>query len=548
MKLFLLLAFLAAPQNGATEKCTLSGTVVNAITGEPLAKVRILASGAGSDSGSTPSTVTDAKGRFTLVNLAPGRYELKGQRNGFLDGVYGARQAEGNGTPVALEAGQEIKDLQLKLTPFGVIAGTIRDSDGEALARLTVTVHRVRFEHGRRQIVQAGGAYTDDLGQYRIPDLPPGKYYVFAEAVKAADFGSMSRAETITEDHSPKGSTQPQTLVPALYPGVQDPASAKTVEVGAGARVTGIDITLARSHTVTVKGRASAPPGMRMSGVEMDYAGAGDAHLGLHLFAAVSQKDEFVFHDVPPGNYVLTASAGAPVKAFNGTMEMFPEDFKARQPLQVGTEPVDNVRLIMQAGADVTGHVTVVDDDKAELAGNFVSIDEGDGDPELVPILAGNSFKRTLPVGHYWVIPELGGDLVVRSMTAQGRSVLDDGLTVTGPANIDLEITLAHEGGELVGVVLDAADKPVAGATVVLAPQGKQNARTDLFRDIQSDQYGRFTVEGVAPGDYRLFAWEDVDPGMWWDPDFRKKYVAKSTAVTIGAKEKAQAKVHLAKD
>ncbi len=547
MGLFLLLALLAAPQDGPPKKCTLSGTAVNALTGEPLAKVRILAAGAGSESGATPSTTSDAKGRFTLVDLVPGRYELKGQRNGFLDGVYGARRPEGNGTPVALEAGQEIHDLELKLTPFGVIAGTVRDADGEPLARITVTVHRLRFERGRRHIQMAGGAYTDDLGQYRIPDLAPGKYFVFAEAAKAGEFGSMASVSVITEDHSPKGAERPLTLLPALYPGVQDPSAARTVDVAPGARVTGIDIALTRSRTVSVKGRTSAPPGMHMSGVELDYATGGSGQPGLHLFAPVNQRDEFEFHEVPPGNYVLTASAGAPLKTGSGTIELFPEEMKVRQPLQVGTIPIDNVRLLMQGGAEISGHVTVAGDDKADLAGNMVSFDDGQGDPEQTMIGAGNSFKSTLPLGRYSVLPLVpGGDLVIRSMTAEGKNILEDGLTVSGPGKIALEITFARDGGEVAGVVLDAYDKPVAGATVVLVPQGKLSARVDLFEEGQSDQYGRFSMEGISPGAYKLYAWEDVEPGMWWDPDFLKKYESKAVAVTIAPGEKAQSKVHAA--
>lgn len=546
MLLFLLFAFLAAPQGRPSPKCALSGTVVNALTGEPLAKVRVLAYGSGGGSNATPATVTDAKGHFTLVDLPAGRYEVKGQRNGFLDGAYGARHAEGSGTPIAVESGQEIKDLQLKLTPFAVIAGSIRDADGEPLSRITVTVHRLRFERGRRRLVQAGGAYTDDLGQYRIPDLAPGKYLVFAEAAKAADFGSMSRVEVITEDHSPKGSERPLALLPTLYPGVQDPSAARPVELSAGARVTGIDITLSRSRTVTVKGRASAPAGMRMSGVELNLAGVESGEPGLHMFTPVSQRDDFEFHDVPPGNYVLTASAGAPVKAFNGSMEMFPEELKARVPITVGSSPIDNVRLIMQEGAEIDGHLTVADDPKADLSGNFVSVDDGESDPDQVPIVSGNTFKSAQPLGRYTILPDLlGGDLIVRSMEVQGKDVLNGGLTISGPGKIALEITLSHDGGELAGVVLGEDGKPFAGATAVLVPQGKLAHRIDLFRTTQSDQYGRFLMEGITPGDYRLFAWQDVEAGIWWDADFLKKYETKSTPVSVAPKGKGEAKVHV---
>ena len=128
----LLMALFAAAQNAFPEKCTISGTVIHALTGEPLHRVQILAEGGSS---TTPFTTTDAKGNFTLVDLNPGQYRLKGQRNGYLDTYYGSRRAEGKGVPISVEAGQEVKGLQFKLLPFGVIAGTIREADGEPLER-----------------------------------------------------------------------------------------------------------------------------------------------------------------------------------------------------------------------------------------------------------------------------------------------------------------------------------------------------------------------------------------------------------------------------
>src|SRR5437667_10013635 len=94
----LLLALLFAPQDKpSTEKCTISGTVVNSVTGEALNKVEVLAEGPGDNSRIEPFTSTDAKGNFTLADLAPGQYRLRGQRNGYLETYYGMRRAEGKG-------------------------------------------------------------------------------------------------------------------------------------------------------------------------------------------------------------------------------------------------------------------------------------------------------------------------------------------------------------------------------------------------------------------------------------------------------------------
>src|SRR5713226_1313839 len=94
----LLLALLFAPQDKPwAEKCAISGTVVSSVTGEPLNKVQVLAEGPGDDSRTTLFTTTDPKGNFSLTDLVPGQYRLKGQRNGYLETYYGLRHAEGKG-------------------------------------------------------------------------------------------------------------------------------------------------------------------------------------------------------------------------------------------------------------------------------------------------------------------------------------------------------------------------------------------------------------------------------------------------------------------
>jgi hypothetical protein len=74
------------------------------------------------------------------------------------------------------------------------------------------------------------------------------------------------------------------------------------------------------------------------------------------------------------------------------------------------------------------------------------------------------------------------------------------------------------------GTVLKDNQQPAAGATVVLVPDGDRRSRLDLFRTTSAGDGGRFVLRGIPPGDYRLFAWEDVEPGAWLDPDFLRDY------------------------
>src|SRR5262249_42276381 len=91
------LASAALAQDKPPQKASISGTVVNSVTGEPLAKVDVATEVTGANTGAVGTTTTDAAGRFALTNLEPGQYRIKGKRNGYLDTYYGAHRPEAAG-------------------------------------------------------------------------------------------------------------------------------------------------------------------------------------------------------------------------------------------------------------------------------------------------------------------------------------------------------------------------------------------------------------------------------------------------------------------
>jgi hypothetical protein len=54
-----------------------------------------------------------------------------------------------------------------------------------------------------------------------------------------------------------------------------------------------------------------------------------------------------------------------------------------------------------------------------------------------------------------------------------------------------------------------------------------------LYKSGTTDQYGRFDIRGIVPGDYKLFSWEYVESGAWEDAEFLKPLEEKGEAVTL---------------
>ena len=47
------------------------------------------------------------------------------------------------------------------------------------------------------------------------------------------------------------------------------------------------------------------------------------------------------------------------------------------------------------------------------------------------------------------------------------------------------------------------------------------------------DQYGQFTLRGIPPGKYRLFAWENIEGFQYFDPDLVRRFKSSGEPVTV---------------
>jgi hypothetical protein len=101
---------------------------------------------------------------------------------------------------------------------------------------------------------------------------------------------------------------------------------------------------------------------------------------------------------------------------------------------------------------------------------------------------------------------------------------------------------IGANAGRIEGAVVNARLEPLSNRTVVLVPDVRLRQRSDLYKIVSTDRAGRFRMQGVAPGDYKLFAWEDVETGAWQDPDFMRAYENRGSPVQIreGASENLQ--------
>jgi hypothetical protein len=69
---------------------------------------------------------------------------------------------------------------------------------------------------------------------------------------------------------------------------------------------------------------------------------------------------------------------------------------------------------------------------------------------------------------------------------------------------------------------------------VILVPGAERRHRIDLYKVTSTNAAGRFYFEHVPPGDYTMFAWEDVESWSWLEPQFMQAHEGRGTPARIG--------------
>jgi hypothetical protein len=129
----------------------------------------------------------------------------------------------------------------------------------------------------------------------------------------------------------------------------------------------------------------------------------------------------------------------------------------------------------------------------------------------------------------------------VESIRQGSADVYDKGLTVTAQSAGDLDVRIGTGPGIIQGTLVDLSQNPVASTAVFLVPTGERRVNMQLYRTALSDANGKFTMNGIVPGQYELFSWQDVVQGAYQNEDYLRRYegrgsniaVMRSTTVTV---------------
>lgn len=346
------------PRAGTTPtetKNIVQGRVVQEPGGQGIRKVKVVLIARVRQTTPMYEAITDQAGQFKVENVEPGEYAVRLERSG-----YAADPKAKRDKTVRVVAGQDTKDLVFRMLAAAVISGKIVDLEGDPVPDVDVmaigSTGGATTENTRAPMRGA----TNDLGEYRIADLSPGRFIVQATPPK-------NQAPSANEKDPTKDRL---VYVKTYFPGTLDERQAATVEVSPGGTAIA-NFAVQVSHAYRVSGTVA---GVGAQGMAQ-----------LMLLAKNGQGEEqnladggkFDFPNVLPGTYhakVILVSFG---NGQNPSMKMR----TIRTPIEVNGSDVVGLQLQLDTGGDVRGRFRVEGEEKinwSELTVALITVAEGE--------------------------------------------------------------------------------------------------------------------------------------------------------------------------
>ena len=115
---------------------------------------------------------------------------------------------------------------------------------------------------------------------------------------------------------------------------------------------------------------------------------------------------------------------------------------------------------------------------------------------------------------------------------------------VAGAAQLNLVVSPG--AGRVEGVVRDGPDTLVSGATVTLWPKTPWHGIVNGgMRAVGTDPRGRYEFTDLAPGEYYVAAWQEIDPTLVRSPEFAARFAERASEVTVGEAAGASVEIGL---
>jgi len=543
-------ALRSAPQS------SLAGIVVSGSTGKPIAGVvaRMMIGG--------PEVTTDTSGRFTLTPEQPGNITVTFARPGYM-----LRRATYEVKP-GIAAG----DVRVSLQEVGIVSGRVFDSRGRPVPQIVVSPLFYRTgEDGLSELVAGDRTTTDDRGEFRLTDVPPGHYLInFSSGTQFS--GTFPQAPALDRP-------MPGSIPPVLYPGVPEIRNATWATAGPGEETRLQNVVLSETRFGAIRVHVENPSGEPDKDVILEccvpppsISNKSGQREGSLSFLDSTQTTHLnrgdrmsrLYWPNQPGLYRFTASWRTP----DGVLDVSTDIDFTGTDVEVSVilaKPEGRLRINLTQLTASGGRVPLERISinlgrpplrfamRRDSKMSFSDLSRGSRlQPSLVQRTGrdGDAVFDLLPPGLYDLrqLDGLPANTYLVGARQGSRNIVTDSILVSNEGWSLVELQVKSGAGKVRGTVSEGATL-IQDALVTLMPEPATLEKEMFRRRVgRTDQFGVFELNGIVPGLYRVIAWSPQEYPNAFDVFPAPNLFAESTgpeAATIRVRENDQIGIRL---
>ena len=485
--------------------CSVSGSVVNAVTGEGIPRAQVMLFG-----NEARTALTDGEGRFSFEDVTGWAIAFQARKPGFTNPL---RRVD----PRVQACASNAPEIKVQLLPTSAIVGHITDPNGEPVDDLPIRLGKYDYRDGMRHFTTKASDTTNFEGKFRLGDLEVGSYVLIAGP-------SAPQMMATLRDVTPT----------SYFPGVPDRASAATIVVKTGATVEA-NMVVKEVTGYKVTGRVlGASPELR--GVSVELKNESGDQVGVTIGGRGS-ANEFSVIGVPAGQYRVHAIAyeQSGVMLTGSTHVVVSHDVSN---VQVSLAPMITLKVNVRSE---TGDATQSNGGGGPMASVRLIPVDGDGQEYSGGMRGGKDAKLTVSSvepGRYMVSVDPINRGYAQSARLGSTDLLREPVMIDSDAD-PIEITLRDDGAELSGSVENGM-----GALIVAIPSDDVLFPPRTFANgTENSTTGKFRMN-LPPGEYTLYAFNS-DGVEYSNPKVMEKYSSQGVHVSVSAREKKELSLRL---
>ncbi len=507
LALSLLLAGFLCGQSNDQQKFSVSGTVVSSLDSQPVRNALVEMNGQ-----TQRSAMTGQDGHFQIDGVTGGTYFVSARRPGF-DQQFRQQQIKVDGNT---------SSITVKLAPLGKITGMVLDRDGEPIEGVSIQVLMEQINNGRKQWGMRGAANSDETGAYQVEDLPAGSYMLRTQMKQL--YYARTRSEAA------------RYIYPATYyPDSPSMDGAQKIDVAAGQEAKA-DFTL-RSARGT---RVSVIPVPASGNNTWAFIGpdSEELQMGGSNNARMDKSGVLTFDAVPPGNWKITVRSqemGANQGGGNqgGPMQMM----MGEVPIDVGATDIDNVQVqlakpvdipVTLSGAQNSNVIVQLFGKNGMVGGGSTSVDQN----------GGGKIPGVMPGTYRVSVPNMGGSNCVTAITSGSQDLSREELVVTAGAPVaPIQVV---QSGTCAQLTVNVNGQVQGQIAIVIVSDRK------TFEPwVSAIQGGQFTLRDLSEGDYKVYAFDDVNNLEYANPEVMSSYKGEAVHLEAGQTTSVQLEMNV---